>query len=267
VELRLDSLQVFTANQRQWSPKPPTLEQQRAFRSAWRRASLRTVVSHASYLINLASPDRTGRRRSVSAYGAELDRCRSLGIRLCVVHPGAHLGSGEARGIRRIARSLETVYAARPDCRVRTLLETTAGQGTSIGHRFEQLADIIARAECRRRLGVCVDTCHLFAAGHNLATDAGYARTMDELFATVGRSRIHCVHLNDSKGPLGSRVDRHAHIGRGRIGMSGFRNLVNDPRFADLPGILETPKGENERGELWDRANLRRLRRLVRRGS
>ncbi len=248
VELGLSSLQVFTANQRQWSPKPPDVEGIRAYRSAVRRAGLGPTVSHASYLINLASPDADNHRRSVEAFAAELDRCQKLGITLCVVHPGAHLDSSADQGIGRVAAALDEIYGARPGCKVRTLLETTAGQGTSVGHRFEQLGEILSRADCKRRLGVCVDTCHIYAAGYDITTDEGYEEAMARLIRCVGKSRIRCWHLNDSKTPLGSRVDRHEHIGRGKIGAAAFRRVINDPRFAGLPAILETPKGENDRG-------------------
>ena len=263
VELGLDSLQLFTANQRQWAPKAPDSVGIRAFRAALRRAALGPIVSHASYLINLASPDEQNRRRSAAALGAELDRCAALGIGLCVIHPGSHLGSGEDEGIRRIAETLDEVYAARQSCKVRTLLETTAGQGTSVGHRFEQLSKIIAQAECKRRLGVCLDTCHIHAAGYDITSESAYQSTIAELIRWVGKRRIRCLHLNDSKTPRGSRVDRHEHIGKGTIKLAGFRRLVNDPRFDGLPAVLETPKGKNSRGVLWDRINLRRLRKLV----
>ncbi|MCP4247037.1 MAG: deoxyribonuclease IV [bacterium] len=263
VELSLGSLQVFTANQRQWSPKRPDTQAIQAFRSANRRAKFGPVVSHASYLINLATSDQKNRTQSIQALGSELDRCAALGIKLCVVHPGAHLGDGVEAGIRRIAEALDEIYAARPICRVKTLLETTAGQGTSIGHRFEHLAEIIDRAACAKHLAVCVDTCHIHAAGYVITTRTGYEKTMADLFACVGKSRIRCLHLNDSKPPRGSRVDRHEHIGRGTIKAAGFRNLVNDPRLAGLPGILETPKGDDPRGSNWDSINLRRLRGYV----
>jgi deoxyribonuclease-4 len=180
-----------------------------------------------------------------------------------VVHPGAHLGSGEREGIERIAATLDEVYAARPGCKVRTLLETTAGQGTSVGHRFEHLGDIIAAATCKRRLGVCVDTCHIHAAGYDITSATGYDRTVAALIGCVGKSRIRCLHLNDSKTPRGSRVDRHEHIGLGTIKAAGFRRVINDPRFDGLPGILETPKDVNDRGVPWDRVNLRKLRRMA----
>jgi len=262
-ELGFDSVAIFTANQRQWRPKAPGAEDVREFRAALRLSNVRPVVSHASYLINLASPAPTARRRSVEAYGAELDRCAALSVPLCVLHPGAHLGEGESAGLRRVAEALDEVYAARPQCRVRTLLETTAGQGTCLGHRFEHLGEIIARAACKSRLGVCLDTCHVHAAGYDLVSEAGYERTMTELRACVGASRLRCLHLNDSKTPRGSRRDRHEHIGRGTIRLAGFRNVVNDPRLAGLPAILETPKEENARGVPMDRINLKKLRGLV----
>jgi len=262
--LGFDSVAIFTANQRQWRPKSPGADDVRAFRAALRHSTVRPVVSHASYLINLANPDPDARRRSVEAYGAELDRCAAMGVPMCVLHPGAHLGEGESAGLARVAEALDEVYAARPRCRVRTLLETTVGQGTCLGHRFEHLAAIIEQAACKLRLGVCLDTCHVHAAGYDIVSEDGYERTMAELRACVGASRLRCLHLNDSKMPRGSRRDRHEHIGRGTIRLAGFRNVVNDPRLAGLPAILETPKEDNSRGVPWDRINLRKLRGLIR---
>ncbi|MFQ5489617.1 MAG: deoxyribonuclease IV [Phycisphaerae bacterium] len=267
VELGMESLQVFTANQRQWSPKAPDGVAIGDFKKALWNSGITSVVSHASYLINLATAHPVNRRRSLEAMGAELERCAALGIKLCVVHPGAHLGDGEAVGIERIAAALDEVYDARPALKVRTLLETTAGQGTAIGYRFEHLRDILGACECRRRLGVCVDTCHIHAAGYDITTDAGYEATVKGLFRCVGKSRVKCLHLNDSKGGVGSRIDRHTHIGRGTIGVGGFRRVVNDARFAGLPGILETPKGETDGGKLWDAVNIKKLGRLIGRGS
>lgn len=264
-KLGFDSLQVFTANQRQWQPAIPDAEAVRTFRQAVRRLKIGPLVSHASYLINLATSDETNRTRSIAAFGAELDRCERCGVGLCVVHPGAHLGAGDDEGILLIAAAIDEVYEARPTCRVRTLLETTAGQGTSIGHRFEHLRDIIRLSKWKRRLGVCVDTCHIHAAGHDVRTASAYEQTMGRLVKTVGKTRVRCFHVNDSKGEFDSRIDRHAHIGQGTIGKEGFRCLVNDPRFAGLPAILETPKGENDKGVAWDRVNVRKLRRMVQR--
>lgn len=265
--LALASLQIFTANQRQWNARPPDAEQVRAFRREVRRIGLKPVVSHAAYLINLASPDRSQWQRSVDALTNELNRCRLLGISDCVVHPGAHMGCGEKAGISRIISALDGIYDGEPDLRVRVLLETTAGQGNSIGHRFEHLEAIIKGSRYKRRLGVCIDTCHLHAAGYDITSPEGYESTMTELIRRVGRSRVRCIHLNDSKTPFASRVDRHEHIGRGTIGTAAFRQLVNDARFDQVPAILETPKGEDDKGESLDRTNLRRLRRMARKPS
>lgn len=263
--LRLQSLQIFTANQRQWLPKAPDEAAVEAFRSALQASRLGGVVSHASYLINLASPDPELRQKSIDAFAREIDRCVALGVPAAVVHPGAHLGTGEVEGIRRIAESLDRIYADRPDCGVRTLLETTAGQGTNIGHRFEHLRDIMGAAKCEPHLAICVDTCHIHAAGYDVVSPKGYEQTMEALHDSVGPSSVLCLHVNDSRGQRGSRIDRHAHIGHGTIGTAGFRRFVNDPRWSGIPAILETPKEEHESGQPWDRVNLRRLKRLKKR--
>ncbi len=261
-ELGCDCLQIFVKNQRQWSAPPLDEEQIRRFRSAARHGA-RPVVAHASYLLNLASPDSAIRRRSVLALIDELTRCETLGVRRLVVHPGAHLGAGLDAGIARIAASLDEAHEATPGFRVRVLLETTAGQGTTIGHEPAHLGRILHAVRQPERLGVCVDTCHVFAAGYDLRTADGYERLLADLARHVGLRRIHCIHVNDSKTPCNARRDRHEHIGRGRIGRAGFARLVNDRRLADIPKILETPKGEDGRGVDLDRVNLRRLRRMI----
>ncbi len=262
-ELGIQALQVFTANQRQWQPKPPTEESIEAFKNALARSGVKFVVSHASYLINLATADPANRGKSIEAMRAEIDRCDALGIKHCVVHPGAHLGAGEEEAIARIADALDEIYEAIPKSKVRTLLETTAGQGTCIGHRFEHLGDIIKAANCKKHLGVCLDTCHMHAAGYDLCTEGGYEKTMRSLVRCVGKTRIRCIHLNDSKTPFASRKDRHEHIGQGTIGDDAFRFIINDPRFEGLPSILETEKGENEKAANLDKINLARLRKLA----
>jgi deoxyribonuclease-4 len=215
-------------------------------------------------LINLASPEDEPWNKSIDSFVDELERCEALGIGRLVAHPGAHMGTGESRGIRRIARALNTIHRRTRGFTVRTLLETTAGQGTSIGHRFDHLTAIIERVKAPERIGVCVDSCHAFAAGYDLATDDGYAVAITELDEQVGLDHVACVHLNDSKKPIGSRVDRHEHIGKGELGRAAFRHLVNDPRLRDVPMILETPKGQDDRGRDLDRVNLAALRRMVR---
>jgi len=261
-ELGCDCLQIFVKNQRQWSAPPLSEEQIRRFRAA-ARGGPRPVLAHGSYLLNLASPDSAVRRRSILALIDELTRCEALGIRGLVLHPGAHLGEGLDRGIARIAASLDEAHDATPGFRVRALLETTAGQGTTIGHEPAHLGRVLGGVRHPERLGVCVDTCHVFAAGYDLRAADGYERLIADLSRHVGLRRIHCLHVNDSQAPCHARVDRHEHIGRGRIGRAGFVRLVNDQRLAALPKILETPKGRDGRGVDLDRVNLRRLRGMI----
>jgi deoxyribonuclease-4 len=221
------------------------------------------ALSHDSYLINLAAPAGPLRRRSVASFLAEVRRCEALGIAAVVFHPGAHLGAGESVGIRRIAAALREVLRRSYGARVRLYLETTAGQGSAIGWRFEHLRDLLDLAGDSRRTGVCFDTCHVHAAGYDLSTEAAYARAMEAFDRVVGTSRIGAFHLNDSKRECGSRVDRHHHIGRGTIGIAGFRALARDFRFFDVPKVLETPKGiDLASGRDWDAVNLARLRRI-----
>lgn len=258
-----DCLQVFVKNQRQWSAPPLTDEAVTQWSEARQKYELEPVIAHDTYLINLAAPDETIWEKSVNAFADELERCEALGIKGLVTHPGSHLGQGEASGIRRIAKAINAVHRRTRGYAVRTLLETTAGQGTNIGHRFEHLAEIVRRVRQPERIGVCVDTCHIFSAGYDLITDDGYASTFEELDQVIGLDRIVCFHLNDSRKPLGSRVDRHELIGQGKIGRKAFKRLVNDPRFARLPMILETPKGEDSRGRDNDRVTIQKLRRMA----
>jgi len=258
-----DCLQIFVKNQRQWSAPPLTEDDVRRWRRLRRGRDVRPVIAHATYLINLASPDKTMWRRSVDAFAEDVDRCATLGIRDVVLHPGSHRGVGVEVGISQVVRALDRVCERTADSGVRILLETTAGQGHGVGGRFEHLAEIIARAEHPRRIAVCFDTCHVFAAGYELRTPTGYERTLTELGRHVGLSRVRCIHVNDSKRPLGSKVDRHEHIGRGKLGLRAFRLLVNDVRLARVPKILETPKGTDARGRDLDQMNLAKLRRLV----
>ncbi len=258
-----DCLQIFVKNQRQWKAAPITNEQIAEYREARERTGLFPVVAHATYLLNLASPDAALRKKSARALVEELNRCETLGVRLLVLHPGSHMGEGLDAGIKRIITSLDSIHRSTRGLASQVLLETTAGQGKSIGHEIKHLGRIIAGVTEHERLAVCLDTCHLFAAGYNLADPAEYSRTVAELKQHVGLDRIRCIHVNDSKGACGSRLDRHQHIGEGRLGRKGFANLVNDPRLAHAPKILETPKGEDDRGRDFDRINLGRLRRLI----
>jgi len=257
VQTGCDAIQIFTRNSNQWAAKPIAAEEALAFQSARMRSGFAAVVAHGSYLINLASPDPALRRRSIEAFSRELGRCERLGLDALIAHPGAHMGAGEAQGVRRVARALDRILSSRPDGRVAVLLETTAGQGTSIGHRFEHLRDIIGGMESSDRVGVCIDTCHIFAAGYDLRTPTAYADVMERLDRVVGLRKVRAFHLNDCVKDLGCRVDRHEHIGKGFIGLAGFRSLMNDSRFDSVPMFLETPKGADC---AEDRVNLAVLR-------
>ena len=258
-----DCLQLFVKNQRQWQAPPLTDEQITRFQAAQRESGLSPVVAHASYLLNLASPDAKNRKKSIAAMIDELNRCEKLGIDGLIFHPGAHMDGTMMAGVKRVATSLDRVHKDCPGYRCRILLETTAGQGTAIGYRFEQIADIIAKTKEPERLGVCLDTCHLFAAGYDFRKPAGYAAMMDEMESAIGLANVRCIHMNDSKRELGSRVDRHDHIGQGKIGKAGFAHFMNDRRWHDVPMILETPHGADGRGTDLNRVNLKRLRSLI----
>ncbi len=258
-----DCVQLFTKNNNQWRAKPLTDDDRTLFQAALKRLKIKHPIAHDSYLINLASPDDALWEKSVAAFEEELLRCDHLGIPYLVTHPGAFVSSSEEAGLARVAAALDEVHRRLPGLECQTLLETTAGQGSTLGWRFEQLAAIIAAVKEPQRLGVCVDTCHIFAAGYPLGTKKEYTETMAELDATVGLDRVKAFHLNDSKQAFGSRVDRHAHIGRGKLGLEPFRLLLNDPRFRRTPMYLETAK-EQEDGVEMDVVNLQTLRGLIR---
>lgn len=262
-----DTLQIFVRNQRQWSAPALSDAQIAAYKRAQSETDLAPVVAHASYLLNLASPDGTTRRRSIEAMIDELTRCEALGASALIFHPGAHMNDAMQAGIQRIARSLDEVHRSCHGYGTMILLESTAGQGTAIGHRFEQLGSILDSVRDAAGLGVCLDTCHLFAAGYDFRTAEGYEAMIGELDRAVGVALVKCLHVNDSKRECGSRVDRHEHIGKGRIGNAGFAHFVNDPRFFGVPMILETPKGKDGRGADLDRVNLKRLRAMVEPGA
>ncbi|OGB93162.1 MAG: deoxyribonuclease IV, partial [candidate division NC10 bacterium RBG_16_65_8] len=258
-EVGCDAIQVFTKSNRQWRSRPLGDEEVEAFRRNVKAAGIGSVVAHDCYLLNLAAPAAAVWKRSVAAFRDELERAERLGIPYLVTHPGSHLAAGETEGIARVAEALNVVHAALPRHRVRVLLETTAGQGSSLGYRFEQLAAILEQVEAPQRVGICLDTCHLFAGGYDIRSPQGYRETMRALAMCVGVARVKAIHLNDSRQGLGSRVDRHAHIGEGRLGLTAFGLLLNDPRFRRVPMILETPKDEDFVAA--DRRNLARLRR------
>lgn len=252
------TVQLFTKNANQWSARPLSEEEIDTFRRLRRQQRLRVTMAHDSYLINLASPDDALYHRSIEAFVDEVARAEALGLTYLVAHPGAHVDSGEEPGLRRVAAALDEVHARCPGYRVRVLLETTAGQGSTLGHRFEHLARILERVADPDRLGVCFDTCHVFAAGYALAPAAEYRATMRAFDRAIGLRRLRAFHVNDSLKPLGSRVDRHAHLGRGHLGEEPFRLLVNDRRFRNRPMVLETPKEDD-----MDAVNLAVLRGLV----
>jgi deoxyribonuclease-4 len=262
-EAGCDCLQVFVKNQRQWHAPQLTEDEIRQWAEARDRTRIGPIVAHDNYLINLASPDDFLWNKSIGALEDELRRCELLGMPYLVMHPGCYTDGGERKGIRRIIRALNVIHRRTGNLSVTTLLETTAGQGTSIGYRFEHLAHIIEGVFRSERMGVCFDTCHVFAAGYDLSSDRAYARTIKELDETVGLNRVYCFHLNDSLKPLGSRVDRHAAIGAGQIGLEPFRRLVSDKRFFGIPMIIETPKGTDDQGRDLDQVNLSTLRHLV----
>jgi len=258
-EIGAEAIQVFTRNQVRWRARRVTRGEAAAFREAVAASGVRAVVAHASYLVNLATPDPTLRRRSRAAFLADLRRCHALGIGQLIFHPGAHMGTGERAGLRAVAASLNHVLARASDLNVMPFLEVTAGQGSCVGHRFEHVAEILDRLRDPDRLGVCLDTCHVYAAGYDIATPRGYDATLAELDRRVGLARVRALHLNDARRELGSRVDRHAPIGTGHLGWRTFRRLVNDPRLAGVPAVVETPGPlARWRGEL---RGLRRLRR------
>ncbi|MFH1747490.1 MAG: deoxyribonuclease IV [Planctomycetota bacterium] len=262
-ELGFDTVQVFVKNQRQWRATPFRETDVQRWHELLSKAGFGPVVAHASYLVNLASPDRQLWARSRDAFAEELRRCQKLAIRYLVVHPGAAMTPTPTGGIARVARALNEIFDRQPDLETMVLLETTAGQGTTLGRTFAELGEIITQVQEPERVGVCVDTCHVFAAGYDIRQPAGYRGMIAEAERMVGLDRIHCWHMNDSLTDFGLHRDRHAHIGHGRIGMAGFRNLLADRRFHHIPMILETPKGTNEAGRQWDAVNLRRLRAIA----
>lgn len=261
-EVGCTTIQIFTKNSNQWKVKDLTEEEILKFKEAQKETGISPVVAHDSYLINLGSPDRELLQKSREAFLVELKRCDQLDIPYLVMHPGSHVGAGESEGIKRIAESLNWALEKTPRSRVMILLENTAGQGTNLGYRFEHLAEILEQVEEKPRFGVCLDTCHLLAAGYDIRTEPGYQRTLQEFDGTVGLSRVKVIHFNDSKKGLGCRVDRHEHIGEGCLGLEAFRCFLKDERFKEVPKILETPKDKKNEAES-DRKNLNRLRELL----
>ncbi|MGA1849037.1 MAG: deoxyribonuclease IV [Thermoplasmatota archaeon] len=263
-DIGCETFQIFTKNQRQWNAPPLDENDVSEFRKLLSGSGMGPVIAHDSYLINLGAPNDEVFGRSVEAFSDELERCSKLGIGYLVTHPGSHVGSGEDTGISRIAEGLDMAWSrferdSSAEWSPMVLLETTAGQGTNIGHTFEQLAMIMERTGIEEHIGICFDTCHAYASGYDITTMESYRETMSSLERTIGMDRLKAVHINDSKKGLGSRVDRHSNIGEGMIGLEGFRHLLNDIRMKDVPMILETPGGD----EAYMR-NLELLRSLLR---
>jgi deoxyribonuclease-4 len=257
-----DVVQLFTKSTGQWRSRPIRPEEGARFQEALARLHIRQPLVHASYLINLASPRAELRQRSVAGLVEELERADVLGIPYVVVHPGAHQEASLEEGLAWVAQSLRQIHRQRPAGRAEVLLELTAGQGTCLGYRLEHLASILEQLDEPRRVGVCVDTCHAFAAGYDLRDPAAYGAFWQRFGQLLGLARLRAIHLNDSQRELGARVDRHAHIGHGQLGLVAFHHLLNDPPLAHVPMYLETPKGTHQ-GEDWDVINLRTLRALV----
>jgi len=239
------TMQVFVKNNNQWSGKALTDEDVAKYKTEEAKTTIAPVVAHAAYLINLCATNADTLKRSRNAVVDELKRCEAFGIRALIFHPGAHLGAGEEEGIKRIAESLNLAHDKTQGFRVLSALECTAGQGSAIGYRFEHLRGIIDLVDEKKRMAVCLDTCHLFAAGYNIGTEQGWNAVIEEFDRIVGLHRLVAVHTNDSKRECGSRVDRHEHIGKGMIGLTAFRMVMNDPRLAHVPKILETEKSED----------------------
>lgn len=256
------TMQIFTKSSRQWAARPLTEDEIAGFRKNCMDTGIAPVIGHNCYLINLATADRALWKKSHDSFLTELQRSDQLGLLGLVFHPGSHVGAGEKAGLRRIIQSVDDLLEKTEGSKVRMLVETTSGQGTNLGCRFEHLAEIIASVKQKSRMGVCYDTSHTFAAGYDIRTEDAYHRTLEEFDKVIGLDRLCAFHFNDSKGGLGSHLDRHEHIGRGELGREPFRLILRDPRFQSVPKILETPKGKRGKTE-WDAVNLNVLRRLA----
>jgi deoxyribonuclease-4 len=255
------TIQLFVKSSNQWRARPLPAEEIDRFRAHLQAAAIAPAVAHSAYLINLASPDATLHQRSMGACLEEIERAEALDIPYLVIHPGAHMGVGEEAGLRQVGHSLRELLTRTKGCRVQVVLETTAGQGTTLGHRFEHLALLLDQIGLPERTGVCLDTCHLFAAGYDIRTPEGYDAVLRKFDQVVGIPSLKVIHVNDCKKGLGCRVDRHEHIGKGAIGLWAFRCLIIDPRLRGIPMIIETPKGDDF--VTADRRNLKTLRSLA----
>jgi len=253
-------IQIFTQNNNQWRGKAISAADAALFKERFAASGLNEIVCHDIYLVNLAAAPGEVREKSLAAFGEEMERCARLGIAKIIMHPGAHVGDGEEVGIKRICAAFDQLFKAVPAYQGKVLLETTAGQGSNVGYTFEHLKAIIDGSAFADRFAVCYDTCHTFAAGYDITTPDGYKQVFAAFDRIIGLERLQAFHMNDSKKGLNCRVDRHEHIGQGAMGLEGFRLIMNDPRFAKVPKILETPKGDDDE---MDMANLKTLRSLI----
>jgi deoxyribonuclease-4 len=254
------AMQIFVKNNMQWFARPLTRQEIRRFLKHTQRDELLSIFGHANYLINLAATNPQFHANSLRALSEELIRADQLKLPFLVLHPGAHLGAGEEAGLEKIIESIDSVLSGIPKIETRIALETTAGQGSCLGSKFEQLAYIIGRVREPERLCVCLDTAHIFAAGYSLGSKSAVRNTFREFDRVIGRDRLVAIHVNDSKTARGSRVDRHEHIGKGKIGLEAFRFIIRDRRFREIPKVLETPKGKDLREDV---ENLKTLRALA----
>lgn len=259
-DIGCDAIQIFSKNQMQWTAKPLTTQEAEKFKKELVVNDIKDTVIHTSYLINIGSPDKEKLEKSRNALIDEFERARLLGIPYIVLHPGSHMGKGEELGLDIVAESINYIFDIIKGNNTMLLLETTAGQGSNLGYKFEQIAYLIEKTKDKDRIGVCFDTCHIFAAGYDIRTKEAYEKTIREFDKIIGIPNLKAIHLNDSKNDIGTRKDRHEHIGKGYIGLSAFEFIVNDERFANIPMILETPGGEK-----YYRENLEILRSLIKR--
>ena len=262
-KLGFTAMQIFTKNNNRWVAKPLDTDEITKFKTSLENSPINFVVTHDSYLINLCAIDKINLQKSRDAYIDELERCEQLGIKYLNFHPGAHGGQGEEDGLKIIAESLNLAHEKTKRFKVSSMLELTAGQGTALGYRFEHIAKIIELVDDPERMSTCIDTAHIFAAGYDIRSPKTYKEVMREFDEIIGLDKLKCFHMNDSKKELGSRVDRHEHIGKGFIGLEGFTNIMNDKKLSDIPKILETPKGKEQ---LEDIENLEVLKSLMKNG-
>ena len=259
-QLNFTAIQIFSKNNNRWDAKPLEENEIKLFKEKWQKSKIEYIVVHDSYLINLCAKSKPLLKKSRNAFIDELNRCEQLGIEYLNFHPGAHTGQGEEDGLKIIAESINIAHNKTMNYNVKSMLETTAGQGTTLGYTFQQLAKIIEMVEEKHRMCVCIDTAHIFAAGYDIKSESGYMNTIKEFDEIIGLELLKCFHMNDSKKELGSKVDRHEHIGKGFIGEEGFANIMNDDRIKSVPKILETPKSKEMKEDV---ENLKTLTDLI----